>query len=124
MHGIKFDQERLYHRPIVSTMTKYNGFQNLICVLHRMVNSNSYVRICVKNYKFLESMSGIFRISKEMLIEKRHLIAHLHKSRKRTIQSWIFIPPKKWAMISIHNVVKKMHKHYWGHNLNNGNFKV
>ena len=39
-------------------------------------------------------MCGYFHISKEMLIEKWHLIAHVHKSMKRTIQSWIFIPQK------------------------------
>ena len=32
-------------------------------------------------------MCGFFR--KEMVIEKWHLIAHVHNSRKRTIQSWI-----------------------------------
>ena len=45
--------------------------------------------------------------------KKWHLIAHIHKPRKRTIQSWISIP-QKWAMVFIHTVVKKMHKHNWG----------
>ena len=39
-------------------------------------------------------MSGFFQISKEMLIEKWQLIAHVTKSRKGTIQSWIYIPQK------------------------------
>ena len=67
-------------------------------------------------------MCGILHISKERLIEKWHLIVHVHKSRKRTIQTWISIP-QKWAMIFIRNAVKKTHKRNWGHNLNHGNLK-
>ena len=44
------------------------------------------------------------------------------KSRKYTIQSWIFILQKR-SMIFIHNAVTKMHKCNWGHNLNHGNLK-
>ena len=61
-------------------------------------------------------MCGILHISKEMLIEKLYLIVYVHKSRKRTIQSWISIP-QKWVMIFIHNAVKKMDKCNWGHSL-------
>ena len=61
-------------------------------------------------------MCGILHISKEMLIQELYLIVYVHKSRKRTIQSWISIP-QKWAMIFIHNAVKKMHKCNWGHSL-------
>ena len=67
-------------------------------------------------------MCVILHINKEMLIEKWHLIVHDHKYRKRTIQTWISIP-QKWAVIFIHNAVKKMHKRNWGNSLNHGNFK-
>ena len=105
---------------------RHNGLQNPISVLHCMVNNNAYVRIdpC-KNYEFLESMCGFLHISKEMLIEKWRLVVHVHKSTKRTIQSGIS-RPQKWATISIHNavnMVKKMHKRNWGHNLHQGNLK-
>ena len=61
-------------------------------------------------------MCGFLPISKEMLIENSYLIVHAHKSRKRTIQSWIAIT-QKWAMVFIHNAVKKMHRRNWGHTL-------
>ena len=57
-----------------------------------------------------------------MLVEKWHLIEHAHKSGKQTIQRWISIP-QKWAMIFIHNAVKKIHKRNWRHNFNHEKLK-
>ena len=61
-------------------------------------------------------MNFSISVSKEMWVKNSCLIVHAHKSRKRTIQSWIAIT-QKWAMVFIHNAVKKMHRCNWGHTL-------
>ena len=57
-----------------------------------------------------------------MLIGKWHLIVHVISLGNAQFNHG-YLSRKKWAMIYIHNAVKKMHKRNWGHHFNHGNLK-
>ena len=99
---------------------RHNGLQNLIRALHCMVNSNSYVRIHVKIVN-LKNQCVVFSILVKKCWSKNwHPSINLGNAQFNRR----YLSRKPWAMIFIHNVVKKMHKHNWRHNLNHGNLKV
>ena len=61
----------------------------------------------------LESMCGFLQISKEMLIEKWHVIVQVIYLGNGQFNH-AYLSRKKWAMIFIYNAVKIMYKRIWG----------